>query len=392
MSTAAVVSERRIIIAAAVICIFLLICSKPLHARKLKVGVWNAPPYVSVDCKGGVDGMSVQIWKNIAADSGLEYETIVYDNITEIINAIATGSLDASIGPQVATSQRAEKVLFSQPYYISGVGIMVPARTPTIWERIRPFLTTALFTIVFSLLLMLLVIGYLLWLFERGNNQDGFPHRWFQGVGSGMWLALSALTSVGFGDVVPKTRGGRIVCGIWMVLSMAIATLITAGLASMLTTALTAEYVDAQGIVSAEQIRGKTVAVLEGMNVDQIVHHLGGKVVYRERLQDLIDGLLAGRYDAVSSDRVSLLYYLQNHPNNKVKVPYLTLSRENLAFAFSFRETELFNRFNVILLRLQEAGTIDMIADAWINTVRIKDESSNTKPSTLNKGSQRLTK
>ncbi|MGV8121592.1 MAG: transporter substrate-binding domain-containing protein [Candidatus Xenobiia bacterium LiM19] len=392
MNANAVRAERRIIIAAAAICAFFLICCVPLQAKNLKVGVWNAPPYVSVDDKGGIDGMSVQIWKNIAADAGVKYEIAVYENITEIIEAIATGSLDASIGPQVATAQRAEKVLFSQPYYSSGVGIMVPARTPTMWERIRPFLTTALLTIIFSLLLMLLVVGYLLWLFERGNNPAGFPKHWLQGVGSGMWLALSALTSVGFGDVVPKTRGGRIVCGIWMVLSMAIATLITAGLASMLTTALTAEYVNAQGIVSAEQIRGKTVAVLEGMNVDQIVHHFGGKVVYRERLHDMIDGLLAGRYDAVSSDRVSLLYYLQNHPNNKVRVPSLTLSQENLAFAFSFRDTKLFNRFNVILLRLQEAGTIDMISDSWINSVRIKDEDSNIKPSTLYNGSPKFAK
>lgn len=392
MNVTAVRPERRIIIAAAVICAFFLICSVPLQARKLKVGVWNAPPYVSVDDKGRIDGMSVQIWKNIAADSDIKYEIAVYDNITEIIDAIATGSLDASIGPQVATAERAKKVLFSQPYYSSGVGIMVPARSPTMWDRIRPFLTTALLTIVFSLILMLLIVGYLIWLFERGNNPDGFPKHWLQGVGSGMWLALSALTSVGFGDVVPKTRGGRIVCGIWMVLSMAIAASITAGLASMLTTALTAEYVKAQGIVSAEQIHGKTVAVLEGMNVDQVVHHYGGKVVYKERLSDTIDGLMTGRYDAVGGDRVSLIYYLQCYPNNRISVPSVTLSKENLAFAFSFRDTKLFNRFNVILLRLQEAGTIDMICDSWINSVRIKDNDLAPKPSTLYNGLQKFSK
>ncbi|MHC9542150.1 MAG: transporter substrate-binding domain-containing protein [Vulcanimicrobiota bacterium] len=389
---ATVRTERRIIVAFAVVCAFFITCSVPIQARKLKVGVWNAPPFVSVDDTGNIDGMSVQIWKNIAADAGVKYEISVYENITEIINAIATGSLDASIGPQVATAERAEKVLFSQPYYTSGVGIMVPARAPTIWDRIKPFLTTALLTIVFSLLLMLIIVGYLIWLFERGNNPDGFPKHWLQGVGSGMWLALSALTSVGFGDVVPKTRGGRIVCGIWMVLSMVIAASITAGLASMLTAALTAEYVKVQGIVAAEQIHGKTVAVLEGMNVDQVVHHFGGKVVYKERLHDMIDGLVDGRYDAVGGDRVSLIYYLQSHPNNKVMVPSLTLSQENLAFAFSFKDTKLFKQFNVLLLQLQEAGTIDMITDSWINKVRIQDEDPNTKPSTLYNGSQKISK
>ncbi len=365
----------------AFICIFIYICSLPLQARTLKVGVWNAPPYVNVDQKGYVSGMSVQIWKTIATNAGIDYEIVVCNDITEIIDALAAGTLDASIGPHATTSDRAEKVLFSQPYYSPGVGIMVPSRSPTMWDRIRPFLTTALLGAVFSLLLMLLIIGHFIWVFERGNNPDGFPKHWYSGIGSGMWLALSALTSVGFGDIVPKTRGGRIVCGIWMLLSMVIATSFTAGLASMLTTALTADYVKTQGISSPEQIYGKVVGVIKGTNVDQVIHRYGGRVVYAEKLPGMIDELIEGKYDALGSDRVSMIYYLQCYPNNKVKVASMTLAPDNLAFAFSFKDQKLFNRFNIFLLRLQETGTIDAIIDSWINSIQLKEEESREKQS-----------
>jgi len=372
---------RAVFISAAAILILFLSCGLSLEARILKVGIWNAPPYASADQKGDINGMSVQVWSVIAKDVGISYEIVVCRNITDILDRISAGTLDASIGPTATTSERAQKVLFSQPYCYSGMGVMVPVQAPTMWERMKPFLTTAVFTAIMSLLLMLVAVGYLVWIFERHGNPEEFTKHWYSGVGSGMWLALSALTTVGFGDVVPKTRGGRIVCGIWMVLSMVIATSFTAGLASMLTTALTADYVKTQGIVTPEQLQGKTVAVLRGTNVDQAVHHHGGRVVYRDSLSDSIQGLLRGEYDAVGNDRVSMLFYLQQHPNSKVKVPSMSILQENLAFAFSFSEAELLKRFNVSLLRLQEAGTIEMITDKWLGSMRSPGELSSGMPS-----------
>jgi ABC-type amino acid transport substrate-binding protein len=368
---------RAVFISAAAILILFLAFGLSAEARTLKVGVWNAPPYASTDQKGDVSGMSVQVWNAIATEVGIDYEIVICKNITEILDRISAGTLDASIGPTATTSERAKKVMFSQPYYYSGMGILVPVHAPTMWERMKPFLTTAVLTAVISLVLMLTAVGYIIWIFERHSNPEEFSKHWYTGIGSGMWLALSALTTVGFGDVVPKTRGGRIVCGVWMVLSMIIATSFTAGLASMLTTALTADYVKTQGIVTPEQLRGKTVAVLKGTNLDQAVHHHGGRVIYRDNLPDAIRCLLGGECDAVGCDRVSLLYYLLQHPNNKVKVPSMSIFQENIAFAFSFSESELLNRFNVSLLRLQEAGTVDMINDSWLNTLRNSPELSN---------------
>ena len=63
----------------------------------------------------------------------------------------------------------------------------------------------------------------------RFVDKESFPS-----VGLGIWWALQTVTTVGYGDVVPKTTAGRTIGGLVMVIGIAFISFVTAGVTSTL--------------------------------------------------------------------------------------------------------------------------------------------------------------
>jgi voltage-gated potassium channel len=63
----------------------------------------------------------------------------------------------------------------------------------------------------------------------------------FPTYGTALWWSVSTVTTVGYGDVVPKEPFGRIVAGILMVLGFAFLSLVTGTIASALVSRYTAD-------------------------------------------------------------------------------------------------------------------------------------------------------
>jgi voltage-gated potassium channel len=59
-------------------------------------------------------------------------------------------------------------------------------------------------------------------------DQHNFPT-----FGSAVWWAVQTVTTVGYGDIVPTTRAGRIVGGLEMVLGVSFIAFLTAGVTSV---------------------------------------------------------------------------------------------------------------------------------------------------------------
>ncbi len=67
------------------------------------------------------------------------------------------------------------------------------------------------------------IAGFMIWLFDR---QD-FPN-----MGVALWWALQTVTTVGYGDVTPKTAVGRVIGSFVLVESIAFLTIVTAVITS----------------------------------------------------------------------------------------------------------------------------------------------------------------
>jgi voltage-gated potassium channel len=103
------------------------------------------------------------------------------------------------------------------------------ARPRVIERRMSRFLRepasvrNAVNVIVTATLLLVVAGGVLVRLLDH----DEFPNVWL-----GMWWALQTVTTVGYGDVVPKSVGGRIVGAVAMLQGIALLTILTAGITS----------------------------------------------------------------------------------------------------------------------------------------------------------------
>jgi voltage-gated potassium channel len=98
-------------------------------------------------------------------------------------------------------------------------------RPPFIERRIqkvanRRNVTTGL---AMTFVLLALVGAVVIWILDR---QD------FPTFGSAIWWALQTVTTVGYGDIVPKSTEGRIIGGVEMVIGVSFISFLTAGVTS----------------------------------------------------------------------------------------------------------------------------------------------------------------
>ena len=65
--------------------------------------------------------------------------------------------------------------------------------------------------VVMALSFVLLLAAFGVWLFERKANAEQFGGSPARGLGAAFWWSAVTMTTVGYGDKAPQTKGGRLV-------------------------------------------------------------------------------------------------------------------------------------------------------------------------------------
>src|SRR5438067_9502138 len=143
--------------------------------RELRVGVFQAPPYAMKSASGEWRGLTVDLWKQLAADLGLRYR---FEELSEeaILEALAKSGLDLAAAPFGSTMERQRITDFTQAYLSTGLGLAVRRRSRT--ERLLDVFRTVADSEALHLLLAIgllsLLAGAAVWLAERRRNPQ-FP-------------------------------------------------------------------------------------------------------------------------------------------------------------------------------------------------------------------------
>lgn len=327
----------------------------------LRVGIAGSEPFVH-QSGGALEGISVEIWQAVAAKARWRYEAQAFENVPHALEALDAGRVDLVVGPVSITAERARTARFSQPYFQSSLSIL--ARTTgggSLWQRVAPLFDTAFYYAVGVLLVVLTLVGTLIWLAERRDAEAHFPRNAVGGIANGIWFAIVTMSTVGYGDIAPRTRLGRLVTGVWIVISIVVASSLVAGIASTLTlTGMTTSVIS-----TAEQLTGKSVAVLAHSPGEKFARRYGAEPREVETLEEGCALLGQGKVAAVVFDRPQLLYYLQHHRESHLAVSNAEYVTQNYGFALPLR-SERAHRINVILLELQESGRVGRIVHSWL--------------------------
>lgn len=281
------------------------------EARPLAVGIKEAPPFSVKGDDGRWRGLSVELWEAIAADQGYEFEWR-QQPLDELLANVEAGKLDLAVGALTVTPQREEQMDFTHAIYQSGYAIALRGEGgATGWlATLRGVLSWQFIRAVAALLGVLLLAGAAMWWFEHKKNRDHFGGDMIQGLGEGLWWSAVTMTTVGYGDRVPVTRGGRIVALIWMFTSIIIISGFTATIAASLTMNQMKTSID-----GLADLRQETVATLKGSTSEAFLEREKiGELTYYDSIQAGLDAVVAGEVRAMVYDAPILSYLLTQRP------------------------------------------------------------------------------
>jgi len=175
------------------------------------------------------------------------------------------------------------------------------------------FVVTTGFTSVFSKEIMVIILtmislsliaGTIIWLLDRKHRKSNFPLDFKNGAGIGFWWAIVTLTSVGYGDRVPKTKKARLFGTIWICCGIMILSLLQGTVISKLSTN-TNDLIIQQLAQSSDQLAGMSIGVLKNTPEDWRMRSRGAKVSVFSDFDGMVDALQNKSLDAIAVDTLS---------------------------------------------------------------------------------------
>lgn len=327
---------------------------------KLRVGYAGSAPFVMHEDKE--EGIVIDIWKEIAFGLNRNFNLIEYESVESGIKAIDNKELDILIGPITINSSRAALVNFSQPYYNTELAILAPVVETTFWGKVKPFLSSTFIYAVLVLLVILSIVGFLFWAIEGRKYPDDYGEGVIKGTASGVWLAVVTMTTVGYGDLAPRTPPGRFLLGSWMILSLILATSFVAGIASTFSQSTT----DDKTITNLKHLENKKVAIPNYKKIIDKVRDAGGSPVPVGDVSEGYQMLLNKKVDAVIYDEIPLEYIFEDDRKDDFVLSKKRIEPQYYGFLFPIG-SDLKRSVDIQIIRLQENQEITHIVEDWIS-------------------------
>ena len=328
---------------------------------RLKVGVFDRPPFALKDETGHWTGLGVDLWEKIARGLNLsfDYVEVPFD---QLVPDLAAGKLDLAVGEVGVSAEREKKIDFTQPYLTSSSAVaLMPHSQGPLWADVSVKLTQhGVGIIILIMLATLLVFSLLLWFAERTVQRGHFGGRPIHGLGSAIWFAAVTMTTVGYGDKTPQTPLGRTLAFLWMFFGILLVSAFTGAIASSFTLSGLHANVSRVG----DLIRYHN-GVLEGSISQDVMNGLGVPAQRFPTVEQGLAALQSGQISAfVASD--ATLRYLNRHVfDNRFEV--VTLPTTRVSFAMAARpEFPLLQDINVELIAITSHVKWQKEIDTWL--------------------------
>ncbi len=326
----------------------------------LRIGIVASPPYL-ISENGKMSGVCFDLWRLVSDSLNAGYSLTVYQNHDSLLNDLRKGKLDLSICPYTATTERLNHFRLTIPFYISNMGIMAAATNNrpimTVVQHLFSWKVLRWFVIV---LLIVTVFAFFLWLAERKGNSLQF-HPSPKGVLDGIWWAFVTMSTVGYGDKIPKTSIGKILAIAWMFFAIGL-------------------FFVASGVISSELTLNKLQSRIQ--NTDDLMKCKVGAVSYSGYAETLarhniqatlyntpqqgITALEADSIDAFVYDLAFLNYIvdLDKKAGKMVVIPS-GLNLQYFSFMANKNSMELIDRINPAILGIIDSYQWDEILSRY---------------------------
>ena len=297
----------------------------------IKVAYTRAAPFIITD-DGLPQGISIWLWDKIATNLEVEYE-LVNMGFGDILKGLENGTVDLSINPLTVTSERSKKMNFTYPFYASNATVAIQKTTSVqqFLQFLRSFFSINFLSGMLGLLFIIVFFGVIAWLFERKKNPEHFRPGW-SGIWDGIWWSVVTMTTVGYGDISPKSTGGKMVALVWMFSGL----LFISGLTASVASTLTVNQLSWNSDSISDFKERKSGTIKDTGTEDYLKHHFFKKIIPYGDLTAGLDGLVTGEIEAFLYDEPILKYRLINEPvYESLETLPIKFDLQFYAFAFS---------------------------------------------------------
>jgi polar amino acid transport system substrate-binding protein len=322
-------------------------------AAKIRVVTRNLEPF-SFEKDGRRVGYAAELWDQLARETKLDYEVKVVNTAAEIIEELKNKTADVGVGAISVTAKREEVIDFTQPFYESGLQVLVNGGSGSFADSIFSLIGN-LFNVeligAFALLMVtMLIISHLVWRFEHPLNGDQWPEDYKKGMLESFWWTISTLLVGGADNKGPVGVGGRIVAIVWMLLSIVLVSLLTASFTTTLTVNTLKGDINGPG-----DLPGRKVATVKGSTTETWLSAKGAKVVPYATVTECVAALKGKDVDAVVYDAPVLQYEAGKLNDENLQMVGPMFEKQNYSFALQ-QDSTLRESLNQGLLKLTEQG------------------------------------
>jgi len=313
----------------------LLLSASLLHAeppQKLRVGIFDRPPFAMKDASGRWTGLAVEVWERVASDLELNYE-YVETPFEQIVDDTAAGRLDVVMGEVGVSAERARRIEFTQPYLAMPAAVALDRmRHPShLFQFARELLDhDEVGVILLILFAALVVFSLLLWLVERGVERTHFGGHAARGIGSALWFAAVTMTTVGYGDKTPQSTAGRVVVFFWMFAGVVLISVFTGAVASSLAVMNLNDRIE-----HVSDLARYRTGVMDGSLAQNVLSSVGVTTRSFPTIEAGLKALASREITAFADGQVTLNYLVnRDYPGELVVEP---LPTTHITYAFAVR-------------------------------------------------------
>ncbi len=310
---------------------------------------------------GLYQGFSIDVWDQIAQDEALPYTLIGTESVGELLELVADGSVDMAVAGVTITAAREQRVDFTHSFYETGLQVMVrdQQETGSLQSVAQAFITWDLLKIFAAGFLVILTSAHLLWFAERRRGSDVFPHDYVHGIWETFWWAVVTVTTVGYGDKIPRTWLGRLVAMGWMWAGIILFSFFIA----TVTANLTVQQLQGH-IAGPEDLPGRSAATVAGTTAVSYLRSRAVDTLEVETIEAAYAVLEAGEVEAVVYDAPVLRYHAAHAGRGSLRVIGPVFEHQSYAIVLPIG-SPLREPLNQAILRLREGEVYLGLERKW---------------------------
>lgn len=328
------------------------------QSETLTVATVEISPFVERPASDNGDGFYFEIWEDVAHAIDVDYEVVWFDSFSDMLAAVESGQADVAVAPLAPTAERETVLDFSSAVLSSGPQLGVHDRTRGSVSLVATLVGSGALRVVLAAAIGLIILGHMIWLVER-RHQDitDFDPTWPGGVFDGIWWAAVTVTTVGYGDMSPKSRRGRAVG----ILAMFASLFLVGAFVSQVSSDLSAAR-DELTVASLDELDGERIGTIAGSTFEGFLQDLEFPTQSFDSQIAMFEAAEAGDIDFVVANPFALASLGSGYGISPVGD---TFYEEFETFGLQ-QDSPWREPINQALSDLQISGEVQVIIDRWI--------------------------